>query len=78
MTTDAPPHDTATPAALITGTSRRLPLRSYCYQVIIGYIVWHLPHYMGGLGYKSLTLVLLVSYPRYNTSPTVIQLIHNI
>ena len=36
MTTGAPPQDTAT-AALGAGTSRRLPLRAYCYQVVIGY-----------------------------------------
>ena len=63
MTTGAPPHDTATLAALGAGTSRRLPLRAYCYQVVIGYIVWHPPHYIGGQGYKSPTLTLLVTYP---------------
>jgi hypothetical protein len=45
------PYDTATPAALVAGTSRRLPLRSCRYQIIIGYNVWCPPHYMGGLGY---------------------------
>jgi hypothetical protein len=45
------PYDTATPAALVTGTSRRHPLRSCRYQVIICYNVWCPPHYMRGLGY---------------------------
>jgi hypothetical protein len=33
------------------GTSRRLSLRSYRYQVIIGYNGVVSPHYMGGPGY---------------------------
>jgi hypothetical protein len=51
MTTDAPPYDTATLAALVVGTTRRLPLRSCRYQVAIDYNVWCRPYYMGGLGY---------------------------
>jgi hypothetical protein len=54
------PSDTAT-AILGVGTSRRLPLRAYCYQVVI--VTWcgTPSHYMGGPGYKSLTPILLVS-----------------
>ena len=37
--------------------------------------MWHPPHYIGGLGYKSPTPILLVSYPQYNTSPIVTQLV---
>ena len=50
-------------ATLGTGTSRRLPLRACCYQVVMGYNVWCTPHYIGGLGYKSSTPTLLVPYP---------------
>ena len=55
------PDDTATPAALVAGTSRRLPLRSCRYQVVIGYNRVVPPHYMRGPGYKSPTLLLLVT-----------------
>jgi hypothetical protein len=61
------PDDTATPAALGAGTCRRLPLHACCYQVIIGNIVWHRPHYIGGQSYKCLTPIPLVSCPHYNT-----------
>jgi hypothetical protein len=33
-------HDTATPATLVAGISHRLPLRSCCYQVVIGLTTW--------------------------------------
>ena len=66
MITGAPPPDTAT-AALGAGTSRRLPLRVYCYLVVISYNRVVPPHYMRGPGYKSPTLLLL-------TYPHVIQL----
>jgi ribosomal protein L33 len=72
MTTGAPPHDTAAPAALVAGTSRRLPLRSCCYQVVMSYNMWCPPHYMGGLSYYCLTRTLLyLSTPNTTRSPNV-------
>ena len=79
MTTGAPPTDTATLAALGTGTSRRLPLRACCYQVVMGYtcgaplIIWE----------AQITRVRLKHYsylstPNTTQSPNVTQLVHNI